>query len=102
MDGDCLNIEVTGKPFNLSRIKLPKNMDALKAACNHVMGREVSVKILENITEVEDFTAVKKKENAVRAEAMGHPLVRDVMEVLGGKVVDVRVFEKQESGDRSP
>jgi hypothetical protein len=93
IDGDCLEIEVTGKPFNLSRIRLPKNMDALKGACSHVMGREMSVKILENVTEAEDLTVVKKKENEMRATAMGHPLVRDVMEIMDGKVVDVRLLQ---------
>jgi len=93
IEADRLDIEVTGKPFNLSRIRLQKNMNALKKACSRVMGREVSVQILENLTEAEDLTAVKKKENEMRAEAMGHPLVSDVMEVMGGKIVDVRILE---------
>jgi DNA polymerase-3 subunit gamma/tau len=90
--GDRLDIEVTGKAFNLSRVKLPKNMETLKKVCSRVMDREVSVRILENVTEAEDMTAVKKKENEMRAEAMGHPLVGDVMEVMGGRIVDVKIL----------
>jgi DNA polymerase-3 subunit gamma/tau len=94
VEGDRLDIEVTGKPFNLSRIKLPKSMDVLKGACSRVMGRDVSVQILENLTETEDMTAIKKKENETRAAAMGHPLVSDVMEVMDGKIVDVRILKE--------
>jgi DNA polymerase-3 subunit gamma/tau len=94
VEENTLKIEVSGKPFNLSRIKLPKNLEILKQASGRVMGREVTVSIEENLTEAEDTTAVKKKENQLRAEAMGHPLVGDVMEELGGKVVDVKILEK--------
>jgi hypothetical protein len=94
VDEDILKIEVTGRPFNLSRVKLPKSMETLKEVCSRVIGREVNVSIKENLTEAEDTTAVKKKERQLRAEAMSHPLVGDVMEALGGKVVDVKILEK--------
>ncbi len=96
IDGNTLEIEVNGKPFNLSRIRMPKSMDILKEACSRLMGREVDVRILEKLTEVEDTTAIKKKENQVRAEAMGHPLVSDIMEVFDAKVVDVKILKKDE------
>ncbi len=94
VEGDTLEIEVSGKQFNLSRVRLPKNMEILNQACGRVRAREVNVSIKENLTEAEDTTAVKKKENQLRAEAMGHPLVGDVMDVLGGKVVDVKIMNK--------
>jgi DNA polymerase-3 subunit gamma/tau len=98
IDGNTLEIEVSGKPFNLSRVKLPKNMDILKQVCCRVMGRDVAVRILEKPVEMEDTTAVKKKENEIRAEAMGNPLVGDVMEVLEGKIVDVKILQDTSKG----
>ena len=92
IEGNALEIEVNGKAFNLSRVRLPKNMDILKRVCSKVMGRDVEVRILEKLSEPEDTTAVKKKENQLRAEAMGSPLVNDIMEVLDAKVVDVKIL----------
>jgi DNA mismatch repair ATPase MutS len=100
IEGNTLAIEVSGNKFNLSRIRLSKNMDILKQVASRVMGREVTVSITENLTESEDVRAVKEKENQLRAEAMGHPLVGDVMDVLGGKVVDVRVLQETGEGKK--
>ena len=44
------------------------------------------------LSESKDTAAVKMKENQVRAEAMGHPLVNDAMDVLDAKVVDVKIL----------
>jgi DNA polymerase-3 subunit gamma/tau len=98
MDEKLLEIEVSGKPFNLSRVKQQRNVEILKKLCSRVVGRPVEVRIVENAIEVADTTEAKKKESEIRADAMGHPLVGDVMEVLGGKIVDVRVMEGQASG----
>jgi len=92
IDGNRLEIEVNGKPFNLSRIRLPKNMDLLKDVCGKVMGFDVEIRIIEKLSETEDTTVVKMKENQLRVEAMGHPLVNDAMEVLDAKVVDVKIY----------
>ena len=92
IDGKRLEIEVNGKPFNLSRVRLPKNMDLLKDVCGKVVGFDVEIRIIEKVNETEDITAVKMKENQLRAEAMGNPLVNDVMEVLDATVVDVKIL----------
>jgi len=95
IDGKRLEIEVNGKPFNLSRVRLPKNMDLLKGVCGKVMGFDVEIQIVDKPSDTEDTGAVKIKENQLRAEAMGHPLVNDAIEVLDAKVVDVKVFQEQ-------
>jgi DNA polymerase-3 subunit gamma/tau len=92
IDGKCLEIEVNGTPFNLSRVRLPKNMDLLKKVCGRVMGSDVEIRIIEKLSETEDTAAAKMKENQLRTEAMGHPLVTDAMEVLDAKVVDVKIL----------
>lgn len=92
IDGKHLEIEVNGTPFNLSRVRLSKNMELLKAVCGKVVGSDVEIRIIEKLSETEDTTAVKMKENQMRAEAMGHPIVNDVMEVLDAKIVDVKIL----------
>jgi DNA polymerase III subunit gamma/tau len=92
IDGKYFEIEVNGKPFHLSRIKNPKNMDLLKGVCGKVARSDVEIRIIEKLSEPENTTAAKMKENQLRAEAMGHPLVNDAMEVLEAKVVDVKIL----------
>ncbi len=87
-----VDIEVNGNSFNLSRVRSKKSMENLDQVFQEVLGRSVRIRLIEKPLACEDRCAFREKEDQVRAEAIGHPLVADCIDVLQGKVVDVKVL----------
>ncbi|MBT8342048.1 MAG: hypothetical protein HKP58_07960, partial [Desulfatitalea sp.] len=85
---DRMVIQVCGNAFTLKSIQ--KHLPFIQKVGRQLFGRSVDF----DLTLTEDDTAVRQKERerteALKKEALRHPLVMEAMELFNGKVIDVK------------
>jgi DNA polymerase-3 subunit gamma/tau len=89
----CLELEVKGSAFTLKSIK--KQMGLLESVCSHVAGRQMRIKLVENIHDTQANREKKKEANRLKQDALSHPLVMETLEVFDGRVIDVKIDDSQ-------
>jgi len=90
---DRVEIEVAGNGFHHNMIQREKNMEVIRSACRHVLGRPMEVDITAG-RQANEALKKKKADEQLKTEALGHPLVADTIEIFDGKVVDVRIIKE--------
>jgi DNA polymerase-3 subunit gamma/tau len=90
---NCLELEVKGNAFTLKNIK--KQLGLLEAACSHVAGSRMRIKLVENIDESQVKQKKKRETNRLKQNALSHPLVMEALEVFDGRVIDVKIEDSQ-------
>lgn len=89
-----VEIEVSGNGFHRNMIQREKNLEVIRSACRDVLGHSVTVRVIAGEDETETLVKKKKEDDRLKAEALGHPLVADAIEIFNGKVVDVRIIKE--------
>ncbi|HDI61249.1 MAG TPA: DNA polymerase III subunit gamma/tau [Desulfobacteraceae bacterium] len=93
-----LVMEVGGNGFHAGLLR--KNTEAIEAVCGQVLGRRLKL-VLETPprNRSDDSARQRRRRNAIKQEALGHPLVSEAIELFNGQVMDVRVLEAEHEGD---
>jgi hypothetical protein len=85
-----LEIEVSGNEFTLGRIK--KEEALIQSICNDFFGKKMAIEIRAKESAKDDLQQKKKQKEQLRQEALGNPLIGDIVDIFGGRVVGVRVL----------
>ncbi len=91
-------IEVNGNEFNINRVKRRESIRAIGRVVQELFGHALEIVVYGKSS---DPTAKQKKkdhEERLKKEALGHPMVSEVVELFQGKVVDVKVLSPAEKG----
>jgi len=83
---------VNGNGFNFNMLN--NNRSVIETVCHDFFQRKIQVKIIqqkENQDNVNRQQIVNQKE-MLRQEAMNHPMVNEVKEIFGGKLIDVKIL----------
>ena len=89
---DHLEIKVIGNDFILKMIKRDKNKELLKKICADFLGEEKNIVFTASIQKENEKVKKKKRDNQLKKEAIGHPLVADSIEIFNGTLVDVKIL----------
>ena len=93
-----LVMEVGGNGFHAGLLE--KNTRAIEAVCCQVLGRSLKLVLETPPRDNSDNNArQRQRRNAIKQEALGHPLVSEAIELFNGQVMDVRVLEAENEGD---
>jgi DNA polymerase-3 subunit gamma/tau len=94
VSGQTLEIEVADNGFNLNMISRGKNMAILNDTCKEFFGKPMEIRLIAKENQESDAGQKKKTAlNALKQEALSHPLVMSAMEIFDGKLVDVKIRE---------
>jgi DNA polymerase-3 subunit gamma/tau len=87
---EALEITVHGNSFNLKQIQ--KKQEIIQEAARALFGR--NLRLMLRLDDAGGQSRQKKieQDNAVRQEAMNHPLVEAAIEIFDGKVVDIKIL----------
>ncbi len=85
-----LEIEVSGNKFTLGRIN--KEETLIQNICDDFFGKKMAIEIRAKESAKDDRQQKKKQKEQLRQEALGNPLVGDIVDIFGGRVVEVRVL----------
>ncbi len=86
---DCWEIAVGGNEFSFNSVK--KQSRLLKETYLDLTGRELELKLIADGADAATRQEKKKKEDQVKKNALGHPMVMEALEIFNGKIVDVKV-----------
>jgi DNA polymerase III subunit gamma/tau len=90
-------LEVGGNGFHAGLLR--KNTAAIEAVCGEMLGRRLKLVLESRPQPADDSARLRQRRNAIRQEALGHPLVSEAIELFNGQVMDVRVLEADPQGD---
>ncbi|OQY56384.1 MAG: hypothetical protein B6245_18435 [Desulfobacteraceae bacterium 4572_88] len=85
-----LEIEVRGNKFTLGRIN--KDETLIQNICDDFFGKKMAIEIRAKESAKDDRQQKKKQKEQLRQDALGNPLVGDIVDIFGGRVVEVRVL----------
>jgi DNA polymerase III subunit gamma/tau len=92
MEGDTLFIAFNGgDSIHAGAVK--RHIVAIEKAATEFMGREVHVKI-------ETVKKRTQRRKEIREEILADPLVKEAMDLFGGRIVEIRPIESREKGGR--
>lgn len=86
-----ISLEITGSPFNLSRINTQKN--ELQALCNNYFEKNFAINIIDSTETTQLDNDSASSPSRLKQEAMSHPLVAHAVKIFSGNVVDVKIKE---------
>jgi DNA polymerase III subunit gamma/tau len=92
LSGNHLTIEVSGSEFNVNMAQRDKSRNILKQVCSEFFRKPLKIDIITQVLENTDNQVKKETEAQQKNEALQHPLVKGVMEVFDGKVLDVKLL----------
>jgi DNA polymerase-3 subunit gamma/tau len=90
-------LEVGGSGFHAGLLQ--KNSQTIEAVCGDVVGRNLRLTLETPPRAADDGARQRQRRNAIKQEALGHPLVSEAIELFNGQVMDVRVLEGEQEGD---
>jgi len=88
-------IQISGGDFIINRVKKEKNMSVLKSITTDYFKKNMELSINPAIQDVKEKTIAapaKKNKGFVKQDAVNHPLVSDALEILNGKIVNVKII----------
>ena len=92
IEGDHLEIEVSGNGFTLKMIQREKNMAVLQQVCADVLGSRKDIRLTPGTTPDDNYQKKKSYDNELKKKALCHPLVADAVEIFNGKLIDVKIL----------
>jgi len=92
IEGDHLEIEVSGNGFTLKMIQREKNMAVLQQVCADVLGSRKDIRLAAGTTPDDNYQKKKSHDNELKKKALSHPLVADAVEIFNGKLIDVKIL----------
>jgi DNA polymerase-3 subunit gamma/tau len=95
--GERLDLEVQGSDFVLGRARRPESLESLSRIVSELLGRPITVVVAGRLAQL------KKKDSGrdqrLKQEAWGHPLVTETMDLFQGKLVDVKVLKPSDDSE---
>lgn len=83
-----ITIEVTADSYYINLLNRKKS--ALLDVINGYFGRTITVHIETNKAEVQAQNNKNNQVDELRKEAVGHPVIKDAIEVFNGKILDIK------------
>ncbi len=90
-------LTVSGNGFAATLIE--KNSREIGALCREVLACDLVLELSAPAPSAQDGLRQRRERNAIKQEALGHPMVAEAIELFNGQVVDVRVLEKDNRGE---
>ena len=90
--GNSLTVEVAGSEFNVNLVQRDKNRNILKQVCSEFFRKPLQIDIDARVLAPADNQVKKEAEAQQRNEALHHPLVKGMIEIFDGKVLDVKLL----------
>jgi DNA polymerase-3 subunit gamma/tau len=84
------DVEVRGNDFSFKSVTRQHQM--LEKLCCEITGRSVKLNLVANIEDSAAKRQKKKKATQLEQNALGHPMVMEVIKLFDGKVVDVTIL----------
>ena len=97
-----IELESDGNSFIIGRLHKEKNMSVMKKAALDFFGTEPNIVITSIQVEKQTTKEVKptgEKQDIIRQNAIRHPLISDVVDILGGNIVDIKLINKDKIKD---
>lgn len=85
-----LEIELDGNQFALGRIQ--KENDLIQNICDEFFGKKMAIEITTKTDGADNRHQKKNRKDQLRQEALGNPLVGEILDIFGGRVVGVKVL----------
>lgn len=89
-EGGGYTLTVAGNKFTVNSIN--KNLKMIQDRLSQMMGGTVVLKIAQEQSSRQAVRQKKKEADALRNEALGHPLVGEIVERFQGEVVEVKLL----------
>ncbi len=93
MDGLDLEIAVNGSNYNYKTIAQKKNISIIEKVCKDYFGEQTEIKIRAGNIQ-KNNPEKKMQAELLRQTALNHPLVNDINEIFGAKVLDVKILQE--------
>jgi DNA polymerase-3 subunit gamma/tau len=97
-DDHVFEIEVSGNEFSINRIKRRESVAAISHAVKKLFGQSVEIVVRGQSNDPAARMEQKNREDRIKQQALGHPMVSEVVERFQGKVVDVKILSSEEKG----
>ncbi len=90
-----IEVELSGSDFNIDHVKRPKNLSVLTEVCCEFFRKRIKVELVENRSQEAEINKKKSHSGRLEQEARNHPVVSHAVEVLGGKIEDIKIFQEE-------
>jgi DNA polymerase-3 subunit gamma/tau len=92
-----VTLEVQGNGFHAAMLQ--ESNREIEVLCREVFGRDLKLVLEAPAPAPADTARQRQQRNALKQEALSHPMVAEAIEIFDGQVLDVRILGEENQGE---